>query len=417
MNIVVKWIILFALLLANYVKGDIKCSSSTSGSIPALTYNSGIAILSQRDASYNTSILELPTLGIRLKSVLFHNDEYTITSINQLRNVLDMGLGVLAIDLYWDETELIWQLCPVNNYTKNDQNIVCHSNATFEYVIGIIVKYIEDTEVDTKANLVQLGFYLHSLSASHTNYNSTINIDNDNKLSTILKSNFHSLLYTPASLENDRKNKTTVLYNQINSTSGYPTLKGFLYNTPQRRLIPMIFENYLKPNTTYDIVSEKDELFLMYNDDNYLRTVANQTIYDECRELLDSNNVLTSNSTILKASTEWSYLTDSNEYEFNPSMIHDFISCGYSTIVNSTLTNISEIHNNESLWSWGIGQPSTCESLNLTNRTRRVALNCAVFYNGQWSVANCYDEFSVLCRNGTEPYSVCFFIHVISYWN
>ena len=79
---------------------------------PLLDFITEVAIRTQRDISYQIPIDQDTHYGVSLSRLLFDVDGYVESSLVTTRSMLDVGVKILTIDLYWNQFTSKWQLCP-----------------------------------------------------------------------------------------------------------------------------------------------------------------------------------------------------------------------------------------------------------------------------------------------------------------
>lgn len=386
----------------------------TSSEDWALSHKKVIGIRSQRDVSANTTIDQIPMPGVELSSVLFQEQGYVNSTVTNVRNLLDVGIQSLVIDLYWNQKLGEFQLCPVpipSNYTNfditfnstfNNQVIVCQPSFKLTDILKQVQLYVTDTETNLSANLLSLIFNLHSLNTEKFDY-LNVNLNNlnlnNNSLSNILNSTLYSSIYTPKELINDRKSNITVL-NRVPSTNGFPTLNNFLFKSV-KRIIPAIWKNDLNSNLGNSTVS-----FISYNvsiDDMIIFTNLNSTFIN-----LSNIPTISSDRQVKRIYNEsWRFSYDTESYKFTNTSVHNSIINGFSPLITSKLSDLSNLNDlfNSSLWSWTSNEPRSENeaSVGLIGiKKKQSAYRCGTITSDGWIVDNCYDSKKLICRNESD---------------
>lgn len=367
-----------------------------------------IAIRSQRDVASNVTIDQLTLTGVRLSTALFNNEGYVNSSLSEVRNLLNIGIQTLLIDLYWSEKSGEFQLCPVDlssnssavngadysYYEKNQEIYKCDDVLSVQELLNVVANYASSTDTNLAANIIVLIFNLHDLTTRSSRNTDTSN----NTLPILLLSSLGEKLYTPSNLEIDRQDNSTLVGEQY-SKDGYPTASHFLF-TSEKRVLATIWENHLLSNSTYNITNDFDIIFSPKAlESSFTSTNMTTTPTTESEFFSVSNH-------------SWRFAYDDNTTPFNNESLKQFIGDGYSPILNSDLSDVSEVATifNTSLWSWNASQPLQPEDAkeaspdNDNSRNTQSAYKCAALTPSGWVVSNCYQDKHVVCRTNASSY-------------
>ncbi|ODQ79903.1 hypothetical protein BABINDRAFT_36838 [Babjeviella inositovora NRRL Y-12698] len=375
---------------------------------PQLSNQQLVAQRAQRDVSSNITIDQFGLMGVNLNTVLFDEFGYTSNVLLNVTTLLNVGVLVMEMDLYWNELSLVWQLCPLALDTfnvpltanqvvrKDNRSITCEASFTFSLLMRTIRSFLDSTNTNLEVNMLQLLFNLKPLQNSTAYSAAYYNYYADPSLSLALNSSLKSSLFTPVDLEEYRQVNTS-------SNSGFPTWYQFTYYEFDR-VIPIVRYNGLPTNSSYNITADfatvffdKWSLDLSYS--AYVTDTANKSI-----------------STLLAES--FRFISDSDELKFTPNTFLDYIASGYSPIVNHTIQPLSDfaLFINYSLWSWseqelsGKSVVSGYDSDDDTDDYR-----CATFIESGWSVGLCDTAYQLACRNNNDPQSWSFSTDMYAY--
>lgn len=381
-----------------------------------------IAIRSQRDVSANVTIDQLSLMGVGLSMTVFDREGYVSSALSDIRDLLDTGVQVLAVDLYWHEQLRKFQLCPYplnSSYSlnatqtfksKDGREIKCQSSLRLTDLAETVHSYLTDTDTNLSANLIILLFNILSISDTSSDVESAqIGTSNDT-LSSVLLNYFDAKIYTPDGLNNDRSNGIT--YNALSQTSstGWPTTSHFLFSE-KRRLLAASSDANMPSNTTYQKSWD-------------VSTVFNSTFLE--------NTVTTANASSPSNSTEralesWRLDFGSGSDTFTTSLFSEAIAWGYSPVINSTSDDFTTLIGgfmNESLWSWAPSQPlSQYEARRIStdsDDTSQSAFSCGSLSVSEkkWQVSNCYADKHVACRlNNSTPFRWAVTVDKFSYFH
>lgn len=412
----------------NLYSRDSICSGLTSSQCQSITTLTSLQAISQRDVAYNKTVLDVMYLGLDLTSTLFELQGYTETTIKLVSQVLFLGYKSVHMDLYWNEEDSTWQLCPFimdtsgkkagAPFTETRNNVTCDSSVTLQDVLQECYSYISATSSAFVMSVLHFGFRLHSLGTPQSSTSSST-LPLNQHLSWVLFDTFGTALYTPVNLLNDRQNGHTYTHSSgiPNSETGFPIVYRFLM-IEKKRLLVSVNNATLATNSSYStsyLKQDADDLFLSASSQNdagfpellaesksdadlslLLNTslVGGSTSYttetiDEptCLSLtpsefirnltFSSSNNTNNNSddvTELSASArqygQWAFVVDTISTPFTLSSISSFITCGYIPIVSApvNVNNISSLVPlaNSAIWSWAPDQPTIPSSSNDT---------------------------------------------------
>lgn len=331
---------------------------------PSLSSDAEIAVRSQRDMMTNVSIDQLPLVGVELDDVIFRGESNVTHALQSISTLLEVGVQAFVVDIDADESV--------------DNLMIMNSQVTLGNLLSVFSNYISSTNNYLEANVLVILLRLRSESNSTVNFppNMTQYLEQYLNLQKV---------YTPEQLQSDRNSGHTIGYQGVSNSSGWPTLKYFLYEIEKRIVITSISEELLTELPTSMIF---DSSTLNYESGNATTVCP-----------LTSDSQITSTSVI-----GWRFL----ESEFLPDHIHEYVKCGYSTVISNyynsdNISAISDLLDRGIIWSWGPGQPNSTETSFGSSSTTLVAYRCAIMHytssnsSTSWRIGNCYDEKRFLC--------------------
>lgn len=229
------------------------CQTLTRDECANITELTSIQVISQRDVQLNISMMDLMYLGFDLNNALFNPHGYFESTVELIPQILFLGFSILLLDLYWNEKEIEWQLCPYDtepvtppdsfiqysNDTVSLDGVMCStSSISFGSVVEQLDRFLSVTGNDLTTSLVQLRLRLHSLD-NRPSSQPLKNTPNRQRLSTIVSKPLKFQLYTPSDLSTDRQKKLTFgLYGLIqNTVSGFIKVYQFLFIYQKRLLV------------------------------------------------------------------------------------------------------------------------------------------------------------------------------------
>lgn len=334
---------------------DILAAYSQANEWPNLSRNRAISIRTQRDISANVTVDYNVAPGVDLDSVLFEPYGYNADSLEYFRTLMNVGIQSFVINLYYDERDKNWLLCPKDKIIKQSasRNISECESSTFNLatLISTLNQFLTSTNNDLDINVMFLLLKLNSFSF---NRNQTI-------LSSFTDSNVTSLSSTFSMIEK-------VVWPANIAGSTLPTLNNLLFKLSQR-VFPIVLENNLPPNSTYDLSGDQATLFSStknsLSDQSMPGFQALNMDIQKVDELRCQYGDVSSNA----SSLGFSY--DTNATPFTLQSYWTSIQCGYSPILNHSFGNISDIsiYLDASSWTWSPFQPTVTnfDELNIAN--------------------------------------------------
>lgn len=369
------------------------------------------SFLTQRDIALNTSIDQQIIPGINLQSVLFQPNGVTSSSLGILKTILGVGYRSLYIDLYWNADNQTFQLCPgpipndgsseVFNVKFNNQTIQCQGNVTVNSVLEVVMDRLEITDTTLLVNILNVAFNLHIMGNSTSDKAS-----GSYSLSSLVEGIFGTRLYTPQNLQTDRDQGLTFDHLLQPSNTGYPTLVYFLLAERKRVIISarnVSLPSFDGTSASYNISQDQDNIFVIgSNEWNNQIGIDNTVVYTNSTPICTFNNSNQVLGEINNSSMQslWTTIMDTNDTPFTNDSISDFVQCGFTPVINSAVSTVSELITLLSYadWAWAPGQPSS-QNQTSTSSNQLLAWSCAVLDIDGWRVANCYDQFYPLCKS------------------
>ncbi|GAV27505.1 hypothetical protein PMKS-000973 [Pichia membranifaciens] len=335
---------------------DILAAYSQASEWPNLSRNRAIGIRAQRDVSANVTIDHIVTPGVDLSRVVFEPYGYTADSLEYLRTLMNVGVQTFVLDLYYDEVDRNWLLCPKSRILKGmaSNNISECNTSTFNLtsLISTIDQFLSVTNNDLDINVMFLLVRLNSLSFS-TGLSLKANVTNSNVTSLSTAFSGIGRIVSPSGIDGN----------------ALPTMNNLLFKLSQR-VFPVIIENNLPLNSTYDLSADKTTFFtLSGNSDSDPPVPDYPSLNLELQEVEDmkcQQITLPANSS---SSLRFSYDTSSSPFTIQS--YWESVQCGYSPIINHSLEDISNISTflEVSSWAWAPFQPTVTnlDELNIQN--------------------------------------------------
>lgn len=357
-----------------------------------------LALRAQRDASMNTTLDQLSFLGIDLNGVLWDHVGYTVSTLSTVREMLDLGVNLMEMDVYWNERTRVWQLCPwsssssSNTYdqVETQDGISCEFGLNLTTVLNTFETFFRNTNTRADVDILELFLNVKSLGSDPESSSRNTGIS--------LASNFGPLsgyVYAPSDLQDDAMSAEI-------QDGDFPSLQYFLFSK-YKRILPIVVSSELPANSTYGDLIELDSNGLFINGYN-----VNISGYDTSNVSMLADDV----SNVTQS------LMDISDQQFrvvynvtNEDEITEYLKFGYSPMIQSNIDLEIGSVLNVSFWSWGTDQPMSSspnynhsETNQSTINDRQVAYICALSYNDSWVVDNCYNEHPVACRSNYNNY-------------
>lgn len=426
---------------------------------PRLSFESEVRIRSQRDLSYSRPIDQTTPYGMSLKT-LFDKHGYTPDSLSYITTMLEVGLSVLSVDLYYNNYTSNWQLCPApypingtipsassqQTLQWNGNEYTCQPDFTPDLLMRQITTFLSETNTNMDANYLQILYRLHQFDYPPTTRNSTTNWNQvfggrtsgyENYGNLTLGDTVSSLglsVFTPADLETfqEAAKETTGTYFYNDSSSAFPSVRLFVFDYLKRVTVMVAYDDVTNDLNMYNI-TDNDKLTIFFNGDtvNMTNFIYNQDYMSlECLNY-QVNNLVIPDTSVLESralNTHFRYIYDSEDVQFDDFSFRAMVRCGFSPILNSTnyeingtsTDEVGDIINNfisYSFWSWEVeASPNQPDSYNDTDipeefnddgnvRNNDEAIRCVVVDADGWTISNCYDDNHYACQNIYSPIS------------
>lgn len=332
----------------------------------------------QRDVSSHVPINQLNAFGVSLNSLVFNQEGYTFSALSTVQTLLNVKLGVLMVDLYWNEFTQTWQLCPApfpNNSTSNLTAIVdvdwngrlykCLPGFSTSDLMGAIGGSLRSSNIDLNANVVHLMynlkliFWLGNATKVPAQYVSSdpryLLVGNSSLAHTL--DPLSSFLFTPADLD---------IYRSVGNASAlYPTQHEFLFSMFKRITVSVLTLQIRRSSMAYNIsASDMDTVF--FRNETRVLSTADPTHLDSCSDLEDNGDPESFEAAA--NSRNITIITDTRR-PLDNATLHRFMQCGYVPILNRSLYELvsgasSDVGQIVSdfipylFWSWAPNQPS-----------------------------------------------------------
>ncbi|SCV00027.1 LAMI_0G02388g1_1 [Lachancea mirantina] len=338
---------------------------------PSVSYQSQVALRSQRDIMANVSIDQIPFVGIKVSTVFNSSWDNITQALQVLSGVLDAGIQTLVVDVSLEE--------------QDNEISVMNTNMTLRDVLVTLETYMSSTNNYLDANILNLMLRTDERRNSQAvpDLNMTAYLEQSIPLSRI---------YMPQNLMEDRREGNAFDFEGNISSFGWPRMQNFLFEQQKRLMITAV-------------------------DDDTDKVLNSSLIFDSniLTYLTDNSSVVcplaTQSALARTAQFQWRFL----ENEFNPKDIFEYVRCGFSPIITNefdspTLPGMDSLLESALLWSWQIGQPEEDES-SKSNSTSLIAYRCAILHfqalnaSSYWRTGNCYVSKDGLCRLLNKPFA------------
>ncbi|KAG5360102.1 Maintenance of telomere capping protein 6 [Yarrowia sp. B02] len=165
---------------------DANCQEWIAPVWPGMSHLMVAATRAERDVSYNVSIDQLTYKGAELTPLVFKKYGYTQEGIFKAMDLLKSGMTSLGLDVYWNNREQYWQLCPVVFPANSVPGtpvllqrrlttdiVTCDQNATLTYFLAALSQHVNVTDNNLVVDLISLKLNLRTVEISPTSSNSS----------------------------------------------------------------------------------------------------------------------------------------------------------------------------------------------------------------------------------------------------
>ncbi|QPG72873.1 hypothetical protein FOA43_000176 [Brettanomyces nanus] len=373
------------LLITGFVSGTLY--NSQYDAWPFLSANRAIALRTQRDISKSSLITYDVVTGVNLTTVIFQSLGYNDSSFTDITDLLNVGIQALSLDLYYNEYTKNWSLCPYKAVNSNSLATQCGNASTFNLasIASIVDSFLLDTDSILNTNMFYVLLNLNSMVDHESS-----NLSGVHRLGKIFK------------------NITNLITPEMIHTSKLPTIGNLLF-TENIRLSVVIVENNMPANTSYDLSSDLDTVFIASDlmEASEYQDVQGNTLnpLPMLYEPFDLQNTYNSSDS---NQTKFRFLYETPDSQFTLSEFHTIISSGYSQIISRSFSNLSDISDflDNSLWSWRSGQPPFVGSIEGNNgeiiEVGKNAGRCAVVTKLGWKATSCALKYRSMCQNSNH---------------
>lgn len=347
------------------------------------------------------------SLGVNLTALVFANQGVSTDAVKLFASLLDIGIGVFSINLYWNEYTQRWQLCP---YPFNkDGSVAAPAGSTWQCdpaisLVDLVVQlqsYHSLTNTEYTARFSQFVLQLQQIPKRRNATDIATTASHGNRTIAELFSMMRLWVFPTPELEAPlgTVDTTSLLYLY------FPTLGTFLRDD-QKRLVLSVGANYLDDSDDGYQPLGDDRYLIFFNDDWQYARVFNT---NDRSNLPNCPAAIAGNLSAFRAvNSTFTFISDwsaHNELAFSRTDVNTYTRCGMLPIL-SQLTHISEIENYIPFghWSWAPGQPLlTNDTANLTvaqdGDDLIEAYRCVALYDNGFAVLDCYDEHHFACQS------------------
>lgn len=165
---------------------DANCAAWIAPVWPGMSHMMVAATRAERDVSYNVSIDQLTYKGAELTPLVFNKYGYTQDGILKSMDLLKSGMTSLGLDIYWNNKEQYWQLCPVVFPSSAEPGtpillqrrlttdiVTCDKNATLPYFLAALSNHVNVTDNNLDVDLISLKLNLRTVETPIQNSSSS----------------------------------------------------------------------------------------------------------------------------------------------------------------------------------------------------------------------------------------------------
>ena len=392
-------------------------------------------------------INNITTYGVNLNTQVFDIVGYNYAAMNNVHALLDDGVQLLTLDLYWNEYIGKWQLCPgpipsnqtydlTSNVslTWNGKLMVCEPGLTIQGFTDIIYNHILHTNTIMSTDVLQVLLNLKSIAYKNVNLTMPTSIYNYPSSSPYLDLGNSSLVASLSHLTEYTFTPTDLIKysglqqldrseNPYNATAKLPSSQTFLLTNVERILFNVINNELNNSTKTYHI-TDNDKETVFFPGGNITNSVVptSHDLFTSCVNAI--NGTIDSRLNDL-GKTDYQFVYDSNSIPFDNTTLKTYLRCGLSPILTSNINMMEQPQNatifgkiddflSEASWMWGYDQPDLNQTApDLDNFTTIMApnttfvessssnstfgYNCVALYEDGFRVENCYKEFPLSC--------------------
>lgn len=355
---------------------DTLCSNLSDGTL--------VARLSERDASYDASVDQVTQMGVDLRAVLDPVD-YNSSSLQSVKNAIDLGFHSLYADVWWNFTSGSWGLCPVS---------VSNCEVTLSDITSLLWQYITSTDTNIGVGFMRLTLrprspltYLPSAAMSSDYFAENLTPELKNRV------------FGPQDLAAARNANQVVSLGtaRTESSSMWPSLREFLLQRTKRIIINIDRTSMPLNSTGLQSWEPLDGAF------------SNLGSTDEF-DPHNTTQVGNINGTLFSELSDHSFRSltvNSTDSQMLLDRWRVIMGLGYTAVLNVSVNDPTLLALSEAgSWSWAPGEPGS-----INHEIRKDMLSnqnytmCAQQTDNGWIVSDCLEHHLVLCKDESAPFS------------
>lgn len=314
----------------------------------------------------------------------------------------------------------------------------CTATINLDLLADLLDNYLDGSDITTDATVAYLIMNIHAAASTEDPDGSAPQPEQmpvqGNLISDIIRGNLSEKLYTPHGLQDDRNNlnrswldvqwdnlpapgyyqSSKSANGWLTTPDGWPT-EAFMEFKEFYRLIAGF--GAIDPQMSgYDLTTDLNNIF----GPGVLLSLHSADISSSGS--ITQGCLFSASDTTITSSTNASWALNpapqinlgTNPNTTNPILsITNLTSCGLSTLINTTLSNVTADQNpapyrailHSTLWTWAPGQPTKTTTENDNDYRDKCAVVSSSFpYPGRWRTSDCRMRRRVACQDPNNPY-------------
>lgn len=304
-----------------------------------------IAQRTQRDIARSSPLIS--SWGVALNSMVFEPAGYTLLSIGEVQYLLDYGIQTFLLDLYWNEFNQQWQLCPapfvaqnppisgLQSITWNDVTYQCDADLTVNSLFQTFANFLVRTNTNLDANFLQILVNLKSITNVNAHVKNSTNSTFAYSGNSTLSDSFEPIsafLYTPSDLQ------------QFQVSTNSTDFPSFADAVLKRATVNVVSNQLEEGIATYNFsMLDFNDVFFVDGFDSglslsistLLKSTDDTSYYNDCLSLLAGPKLLPDFQELEMVNT-FEYVIDNDDNQFDNDTFRNYIRCGISPILNAT---------------------------------------------------------------------------------
>lgn len=428
---------IFSILLvgAAALNWDTSCSSYAA------------ALVAQRDLAVLIPIDQISSVGVSLNQVVFSQLGYTWLALPVVRSVLQQLVGVLVLDVYFNEYTAQYQLCPApipTNVTVDAFNVAkllwqgrtvhCLVDMAPSEVFSTVAKYLAQSNTNIEANVVQIAVQLRTIAkvdsedgrllSRDASDNSLLPAIGSKTLSDIVLPCLDYLYLAPLAEETDVYDDFATADGAAGYASKYPTQQNFLFQLSRRLIAYLLNAPSSRGSVPYPFSETDRKVFLVPDNSTFhpwVGSTSDSLWTSAIQKPYSAYNA--SHFWNLAQHTHFRLAFDSDNAPFSNDTLRFYAQSGFTPVINSSaffaphsanetavVSAMTDIVRN-SFWAWAPEQTRETSALPPDDPQWAVHLStqdserCVTIQDKGWVVSNCFSQFRGACRSYTDPFT------------